>query len=88
MQKRMMNVLVLGAMITILFQGCATVSTGPLRGNRHTIEVTGFLVSSIELYQKFEEKAVEICGDHFDVVHQDFETDDVDTILVGVIECQ
>ena len=88
MQKRMMNVLVLGAIVTILLQACATVSTGPLRGNRHTIEVTGFLVSSIEMYQKFEQKAVEVCSDNFDVVNQDYETDDVDTVLVGVIECR
>jgi len=88
MQKRMMSMLVLGVIVTILLQACATVSTGPLRGSRHTIEVTGFLVSSVELYQKFEQEAIELCGDNFDVISQDYETDDMGTVLVGVIECR
>jgi hypothetical protein len=74
----------------MLLQACATATSGPLSGGRHTIEVTGFLASSIDLYQTFEEKAAEVCGGPFVIEHQDYERDQEgeETILVGVVQCQ
>lgn len=90
MQKRIINVSLFILFVAVLLQACAAATSGPLSGGRHTIEVTGFLSSSTTLYQKFEEKAAEVCGGPFVVESQDYERDQEgdDTILVGVVQCQ
>ena len=90
MQKRIIYVSLFILFVAVLLQACATASSGPLSGNRHTIEVTGFLASSIELYQKFEEKAAEVCGGPFVIESQDYERDEGgdEATLVGVVQCQ
>lgn len=88
MQRRMIYLSLFILLVAALVQACATASSGPLSGNRQTIEVTGFLVSSTELYQKFEEKAAEACGGPFVIESQDYEKDEDTTKLVGVVQCQ
>jgi len=90
MQKRIINLSLFILFVAVLLQACATASSGPLSGGRHTIEVTGFLSSATTLYQKFEEKAAEVCGGPFVIESQDYERDEGgdDTTLVGVVQCQ
>jgi len=90
MQKRIINLSLFILFVAVLLQPCATASSVPLSGGRYTIEVTGFLSSATTLYQKFEEKAAEVCGGPFVIESQDYERDQGgdDTTLVGVVQCQ
>ncbi|MCP4396712.1 MAG: hypothetical protein GY801_05325 [bacterium] len=90
MQKQIIHASLCIVFVAVLLQACATVTSGPLSGGRHTIEVTGFLSSATTLYQKFEEKAAEICGGPFVIESQDYERDEGgdDTTLVGIVQCQ